>query len=178
MKHYDYQKRLHELWTKAVDQYKADQRGSDSYFTDEETGWLASNGITPQEIYDFAEDYVSGGEPDYATFAMITDVRRSYFLDKLGGKSSEAKRDPSTYPPKDSEIDGIRWLPRIIEKAKDKLAGALDSDTMYSCGGDRKFLKTNDIHAAEFLRKVAESDGDDQKVIDWVKSRSPATAGN
>ena len=173
MKHYDYQKHLHTLWSKAVDLYKQGKRGSDSYFTGEETQWLADNGITPQEIYDFAEDFVSGGEPDFATFAMISDVRRSYFLDNLNSQHATEKRDPSTYPPKDSEIDGIRWLPRIIEKARDKLAGKLNSDTMYGCGGDRNFLKTNDIHAAEFLRKVAESKGDDRKVIDWVKSRRP-----
>ncbi len=174
MKNYDYQKRLHELWQKAVDLYEKGQRGSDSYFAAEELEWLLANGITAQEIYDFAEDYVSGGEPDFATFAMITDVRRSYFLDKLGSKHSDEKVDPSTYAPKDSEIDGIRWLPRIIGKAKSKLLGRLDPDTMYSCGGDRKFLKENDIHAAEFLRKVAENFDNDQAVIDWVKARKGA----
>lgn len=174
MKHYNYQDTLHQLWTKAVEQYKAGQRDSDTYFTGEETQWLADNGITPQEIYDFAEDFVNGGEPDFTTFAMVTDVRRSYFLEKLKGKPASDSRDPATYPAKTDDIDGITWLPRIIEKAKDKLHGRLDMDTMYGCGGDRKFLKTHDIHPAEFLRKVADSDGNDQQVIDWVKSRSSA----
>ncbi len=172
MKHYNYQATLHQVWSKAVDQYKAGQRGSDTYFTEQEAAWLADNGITPQELYDFAEDFVSGGEPDFATFAMITDVRRSYFLDKLGGKKSDKTVDPSTYPAKSDEIDGIRWLPRIIAKAKAKLHGELDPNTMYSCGGDRKFCQTHDIHPAEFLRKVAEHEDNDQAVIDWVKARS------
>ncbi len=172
MKHYNYQQRLHQLWNKAVEQYQAGQRGSKSYFTDEEAAWLQANGITPQEIYDFAEDFVSGGEPDFSTFAMITDVRRSHFLDKLDGRPGTIKRDPATYPPKDSSIDGIGWLPRILEKAKDKLRGELNEDTMYGCGGDRKFLKEHDIHPAEFLRKVDAHIDDDQAVIDWVKKRS------
>lgn len=174
MKHYDYQKTLQALWNKAVDLYQSGKRGAGTYFTAEEVDWLQANGITAQEIYDFAEDYVSGGEPDYATFAMITDVRRSYFLDQLKGKPGKTKRDPATYPAKDSEIDGIRWLPRIIEKAKDKLHGELHDDTMYSCGGDRKFLKDHDIHPAEFLRKVSYHIDDDQAVINWVKERSAA----
>lgn len=172
MKHYNYQERLHELWSKAVEQYKAGQRGSDTYFNAKETAWLDANGVTPQEIYDFAEDYVSGGEPDFATFAMITDVRRSYFLDKMDGQKTGNRVDPSTYPAKDAEINGIRWLPRIIQKAKAKLHGELDPDTMFSCGGDRAFLKKHDIHAAEFLRKVAENENNDQAVIDWVRTRA------
>ncbi|MEM9227190.1 MAG: DUF5069 domain-containing protein [Verrucomicrobiota bacterium] len=174
MKHYDYQTRLHELWSKAVELYQGGQRGAETYFDAAEAQWLADNGVTPQEIYDFAEDYVSGGEPDFATFAMITDVRRSYFLEKLKGQNSGKTVDPSTYAAKDAEIDGIRWLPRIIGKAKAKLHGELDPDTMFSCGGDRRFLKTHDIHPAEFLRKVAEYEDNDQAVIDWVKGRSTA----
>lgn len=174
MKHYDYHIRLEALWQKAVDLYQNGQRGADSYFSPEEVQWLMDNGITPQEIYDFAEDYVSSGEPNFTSFALVTDIRRNHFLDKLGGKCSSKKRDPATYPPKDAGIDGIRWLPRIIEKAKDKLAGHLDADTMYGCGGDRKFLKEHDIGASEFLRKVAEANGNDHLVIEWVKARSAA----
>lgn len=174
MKHYDYQTRLHALWQKAVSQYESGQRGSDSFFDAADTQWLLDNGITAQEIYDFAEDYVGGGEPDFATFAMVTDVRRSYFLERLNGQHNDTKVDPSTYPPKDSEIDGIVWLPRILEKAKAKLLGKLDPDTMYGCGGDRHFLKTNDIHPAELLRKVADNIEDDASVIAWVKQRAQA----
>lgn len=171
MKHYNYQQRLHELWRKAVDTYERGQRGAETFFSPEDAAWLLANGITAQEIYDFAEDYVSGGEPDFPTFAMITDVRRRYFLHELKGQHSEQKKDPATYPAKDSEAEGIVWLPRIIEKAKAKLRGQLDNDTMYSCGGDRRFFKENDIHAAEFLRVVEMHMDDDAAIIAWVKAR-------
>lgn len=172
MKHYDYQKHLHRLWQKAVKQYESGQRGSGTYFETEEEMWLRANGITPQEIYDFAEDYVSSGEPDFPTFAMICDVRRNYFLEKLHGQQSDNKVPIDSYTPKDAEVEGIRWLPRIIEKAKAKLHGELDDDTMYCCGGDRAFLKEHDIHPAEFLRVVAEHEHDERAIIDWVKQRS------
>lgn len=173
MNHFNYQQRLHELWQKAVDLYRGGQRGSETYFNADDVQWLRANGVTPQEIYDFAEDFVSGGEPDFTTFAMITDIRRSFFLDELGGQYTGRTIDPDSYPPKDSEVEGIRWLPRIIAKAKAKLRGELDPDTMYACGGDRAFLRDNDIHPAEFLRKVRDHIDHDEAVIGWVKSRRP-----
>ncbi|WP_309384194.1 DUF5069 domain-containing protein [Cerasicoccus frondis] len=173
MKHYNYQQTLEKLWQKAVDQYQAGQRGSASYFTDEETQWLRENGVTPQEIYDFAEDFNNYGEPDFLTFALVTDVRRSYFLKEMNGEYTGNSVDPSDYPSKKEEVDGIVWLPRLIAKAKTKLRGELDLDTMYGCGGDRNFFKTHDIHPADFLRFVELHIDDDQAVVNWVKERSP-----
>ncbi len=176
MKNYDYQKKLKEIWEKSLKLYAAGNRQPNSYFNETEADFIASIGVTAQEIYDFAEDYNSGEEPDFATFALIHDIRRSYFLDKQQGVPSENILDPETLPARDSEAKGIRWLPRIIEKAKAKLRGELHPDIMYSCGGDRAFLKENDIHASEFLRIVAENEYDEQKIIDWVANRSPAKA--
>ncbi|GHC00037.1 DUF5069 domain-containing protein [Cerasicoccus arenae] len=174
MKHYNYQQRLHQLWQKAVEQYESGQRGSGTYFTAEETQWLADNGVTPQEIYDFAEDFSRGGEPDYTTFAMVTEVRRSYFLHKMEGQRTGKTVDPSTYPAKTEEVDGIVWLPRLIAKAKAKLRGELDSNTMYGCAGDRNFFRTYDIHPADFLRFVEKHIDDDRAVVEWVKGQSIA----
>lgn len=171
MKHYNYQKQLEALWQKAVGQYQKGLRGAENYFAADEVQWLRANGITAQEIYDFAEDFVNHGEPDFTTFALITDVRRSYFLNHLGGKYSGNTVDPATYPAKAEAAEGIVWLPRIIEKAKAKLRGELDPDTMYSCGGDRKFLKEHDIAPSDFLRFVADHIDDTPAVIQWVKTR-------
>ena len=171
MNHYDYQKTLQAVWQKAVDLYQSGNTDSSTYFNDEELSFLASIGANAQEIFDFAEDYVDGGEPDFTTVAMIHDVRRAYLREQQKGKTSSDMLDPSTLPAKDSEAEGIRWLPRIIPKAKAKLRGELHPDVMYSCGGDRNFLKTNDIHAAEFLRVVWENEDNDQAIVDWVVKR-------
>ena len=102
---------------------------------------------------------------------MIHDVRRAYLREQQNGTTSSGMLDPTTLPAKDSDAEGIRWLPRIIPKAKAKLRGELHPDVMYSCGGDRNFLKTNDIHAAEFLRVVWENEDNDQAIVDWVVNR-------
>ncbi len=72
-------------------------------------------------------------------------------------------------PPKDEQVDGIGWLPRILPKAEAKLRGEMPPDLMYGCGGDRKFFRTNSINPAELLRQVWQAKGDKQAVIDWVK---------
>ncbi len=171
MQHYYYQQRLHSLWEKAVDLYKSGQRGAASYFNDEEKDWLAANGITPQEIYDFAEDFTNYNEPDFLTFALISDIRRNYFLQEMEGRPTGKTVDPANYPAKDLEVDGIAWLPRLIQKAKAKLRGELDSNTMYGCSGDRNFFRTHDIHPSEFLFFVSRHMNDDQAIVNWVKPR-------
>ncbi|MFT5837141.1 MAG: hypothetical protein ACI9ZV_000645, partial [Candidatus Azotimanducaceae bacterium] len=69
------------------------------------------------------------------------------------------------------EVKGIVWLPRIMPKALAKLRGELPPETMYGCGGDRRFFKTNNIHPAEFLRAAWAYQDDQGKLIDWVVAR-------
>ncbi len=171
MNPYTYQKRLKEIWTNAVAQYENGNRKPNSYFDDATLAELASIGLNTMDVYDYAEDYVAVGEPDFETFLMICEARRDYFLTVQRGQHSEARLDSSKLPPKDSEARGIPWTPRIIQKALGKLRGELPSESMYSCGGDRRFLKANNIHAAEFLRVVWAYEDDHEKIIDWVEAR-------
>jgi hypothetical protein len=174
MKHYDYAKRLHELWETAVRQYREGRRGSATFFSAAETKFLDSIGLTAQEVYDFAEDFVNSGEPDFATFAAIHDIRRAYFLEVQYGRRSSRQLDPATLPAKDAQARGLRWLPRLIPKARAKLRGELHPDIMYACGGDRAFLREHDIHPAELLRVAWQHEGDDEAVMNWVEQRSRA----
>jgi hypothetical protein len=48
---------------------------------------------------------------------------------------------------------------------------------MYSCGGDRAFLKKVDIHPADFLREVWAARDDDRKIIEYVTKQAAAVAG-
>jgi len=178
MNAYNYQQRLRSIWEKAVAKYQDGERSAEDFFDVDESAFLASIGHTAQEVYDFAEDYVSGGEPDFETFALIADIRRSHFIQVMEGKSSGREVDTKDLPAKDLSVEGIEWLPRIIPKAKAKLRGEMSPDLMYGCGGDRKFFKTHDLHPAEFLRLVERHMDDDQRVIDWVVSHSKATAVN
>jgi hypothetical protein len=171
MNHYQYQQSLKNIWENAVTQYKEGKREPDSYFDDATLAELAAMGLNTMDIYDYAEDFVTGGEPDFETFLMICEARRDYFLTVQAGKASQQTLDSSSLPAKDAEAKGIVWLPRIMPKAIAKLRGELPADTMYCCGGDRKFLKTNNIHPAEFLRAAWAYENDTDKLIDWVVAR-------
>lgn len=163
-------RQFREIYDKAVRQYEAGQRGSDTFFSADETQFLASIGHTSQEIYDFAEDWVARGEPDYETALLVAAVRRDYFLVVQEGRPSDKRVAPGDLTGKEVEEEGIVWLPRIIEKAHAKLRGEMDPDLMYGCGGDRKFFKKNNVHPADFLRHVWAADHDRRKIIDYVKS--------
>lgn len=173
MKHYDFADQFRALYDKAVKQYAAGQRGAETFFDASEKAFLAANGLTAQNLYDYAEDHLNGGEPGYDRALAIELVRRDYFLNAQGGKASTRVLDESSLPPKDSAVQGISWLPRIIPKTKAKLRGELPSSLMYSCGGDRRFFKEHDIHPAEFMSVVWRHENDDAAIIAWVVQRSP-----
>ncbi|MBA4137663.1 MAG: DUF5069 domain-containing protein [Opitutus sp.] len=174
MKHYDFADRFRALYDQAVRLYGAGQRDAGSFFEATEQAFLAANGLTAQNFYDYAEDELNGGEPGYDRALAIELVRRDYFLNAQHGKASTRRLDEASLPPKDAAVEGITWLPRIIPKSKAKLRGELPASLMYSCGGDRRFFKTHDIHPAEFLSLVWRHENDDAAIVAWVVQRSRA----
>jgi len=173
MSHYTFAQTFRTLYDKAVALYASGQRGADTYFSADESAWLASNGLTAQNLYDYAEDHNNyGGEPGYDIALGIEYIRRDYFLNVQHGKSSGVIANPDTWPGKSETVNGIEWLPRIMPKARAKLRGELPSSLMYGCGGDRKFFKAHDIHPAEFLNLIWRLDGNGAAIIDWVSRRS------
>jgi hypothetical protein len=172
MKHYDFADRFRALYDKAVKLYATGRTGAGTYFTADETAFLAANGLTAQALYDYAEDHNNGGEPGYDRALAIELVRRDYFLNVQGGKPSGKVLDEAGMPAKTDAIKGIEWLPRIIPKTKAKLRGELPASLMYSCGGDRRFFKQHDIHPAEFLSLVWRNEKNDAAIVDWVVKRS------
>ena len=169
MKSYLWTRKLRELYDKSVDLYRGGNRDLGTYFSREETEWLASVGLRPINLYDWAEDMVSAGEPDWNTVLLIAAARRDYFLVHQGGITCDAVTEADALPPKTEELEGIPWLPRIIAKANCFLGGGLCHEIMYCCGGDRRFLKEHDIHPADFLRAVWASGGNRSKVLSYVK---------
>ena len=149
------------------------QKGNDyfhSYYNDADLAFLASIGHKPRELFDFVEDFVDEGVPSESAALLIAAVRRDYFQVVQNGQASELEVGRDELPSFSEEIGGIAYLPRILTKARAKLAGELHPDVMFGCGGDRKFLREQGkIHAADFLRRVWASDGDDQKIVDWLK---------
>jgi len=174
MKHYDFPTHFRELYDRAVALYAKGQRGAESFFDKKQTAWLASNGITPQHVYDYAEDEVSAGEPGFAHAVLIESARHNYFMSVQHGKASGKVLDETTMPAKTDAVKGIEWLPRIIPKARAKLRGELPASLMFCCGGDRRFFKAHDILPSEFLGVVWRSGDNDAAIVDWVVARSGA----
>ena len=160
------------LFDRCVALYRDGNEDFETYYNDEDLTFLNGIGYQKREFFDFVEDYADGGEPTPSTAVLIAAVRRDYFLVVQNGEIAEGPvvtRD--NIPAKDSVVDGITYLPRMIEKAEAKLRGLMDPDLMFCCGGDRACLRDNNLHPADFLRRVWAADGDHQKVVDWVKTQ-------
>ncbi|MEM9025985.1 MAG: DUF5069 domain-containing protein [Verrucomicrobiota bacterium] len=172
MQGYHYLTQIEALWQHAVAQYREGQREPDDLFSPEQLQIITENGFKVMDFFDAAEDFVSSGEPDFATFVATNDVRRNFFLIEQRGIHANFEISIDDLPAKNADMDGIVWLPRILPKARAKLQGALPPEIMYGCGGDRRFFKTHDLHPAEFLQVVWRAGDDDQKILEYVKSKT------
>lgn len=167
---------LRELFQHAVKRYRAGKRDAAKFFNTEQLAALAAIGQTAQELFDFAEDHVKyDGEPDWETVLLISSVRRDYFLTVQRGALSQRTIVTAELPAKeDDTLGGIPWLKRQIAKAEAKLRGELPPDLMYDCGGDRRFFREHNIHPADFLREVWATEGDEAKLLAYVRGRGRA----
>ena len=84
-----------------------------------------------QEMFDFCDDYVGWGDVIYEHVVELQAVRREHFLNTLNSQPAARRMGMDEFPPKDAEVEGISWLPRLIVKARAKLEGALPTDLMY-----------------------------------------------
>ena len=177
MNHFAFPQLFRALYDKAVRQYASGQRGAETFFTSEETAWLAANGLTAQNIYDYAEDHNGyNGEPGFEHALAIETVRRDYFLNVQQGRASSTRLDEASLPAKTDAVRGIAWLPRLVPKALAKLRGELPPSLMYCCGGDRRFFKERNILPAEFLSLLWRHEQDLGAVVEWVARRSAPRA--
>lgn len=172
MENYNYPNTLKAVWDKAVDHYTKGGRNVNMFFNGVELEYLRSIGATPNEVYDFVEDFCEGTEPEWETFLLVQSVRRDYFLNAQQGKFSEKTIDVAGLPGKTDSVRDIEWLPRLIAKAKAKLRGEMPTSLMFCCGGDRRFFKNHDIHPADFLRAAWAFEEDDEALINWVVAHS------
>lgn len=165
-----------ELFERCAKLHRAGDTRAEKWFTDADKAFLTSIGYTAQEFFDFVDDHCRYGNegPTLETSLLIAAVRRDYFKVIMGGKFTGKTIPPSELPPKPQAVEGIPWLPRLIVKARAKLRGEMDPDTMYGCGGDRGFFREHRIHPADFLRVTWAAGDDDRKIIDWVKSSRQA----
>lgn len=168
----DWTRSLHTLHDRVAARIREESATLDACFSADDARFLATIGLAPIHLYDFAEDLVKSGEPDWDTFLLVAAVRREYFLFEQQGRPCERVTNSEDLPGRRETLGGIEWLPRILVKARCFLEGGLCRDIMYCCGGDRNFLRRHDIHPADFLRVVWRAQGDDSLVLEFVR-RTP-----
>ncbi len=172
MSDYQWDSTFVELFERCLARYRNGDEDFSGYYSDADLEFLTSIGYKPRELFDFVEDFGDEGEPSLTTAVMIASVRRDYLRHMMEGRLSDLEIQPDELPGQSEELDGIVWLPRIIIKARGKLRGELDPNIMFSCGGDRHFLRTHGIAPADFLRAVWSADDDNSKIVKFVKSYS------
>jgi hypothetical protein len=165
----DWPARFREVYDRGNQAWGEARKSPGAMFTREDTDFLATLGCTGQELFDFVDDFRRYSEPDFATALEVAAVRRQYFLEVLQGKSTGRTIDMNDLPAKTAAVDGIVWLPRLIEKARAKLRGEMPDDLMYGCGGDREFLRNKRVTLPAFLRLAWECGDDTRRIIDGFK---------
>ena len=168
----DWRPQLRTIYDQAVERFEQGHRSHAKVVGPEALAFLASIGTSVQELYDFVEDWVEDGEPDFDTVAAMTDVRRRYFLTVQKGTPSDTVISSASLPSGYAELGGYRWLPRIIAKARAKLRGELAPDIMFGCGADRPFLRSVNMEPAEFLSTVWNAGTDDRLILDTVQKKA------
>lgn len=164
-----WEKQFRAVYERGVVAWQAGSRKPGTMFKAEDVGFLESIGCTAQELYDFVDDALLDGEPDFATILAIQAIRRDYLLNEMKGLLRGKQAAMSDLPPKWQEVDGIAWLPRIIVKARLKLRGEMPDDLMFGCGGDRPFVRRMKTTLPDFLQQVRECGSDDRRIIDTLK---------
>jgi len=168
MKNYSWDFTFTNLYERCIKSYRGGDTDHNNWFDGSDLDFLKSIGYQPLEFFDYIEDFAVHADPSPSTALMIASVRRD-FLDVIQNKEhSENRVMPSDLPPKDSELQGHVWLPRILAKARAKLRGELHPESMFCCGGDRAFLRRHDIAPADFLRVVWAAEDDDEKIVDYI----------
>ncbi len=174
---YRWHHELKHLFVLALERCRTGEDDPAKFFTPDQTAFLTSIGQTPQEIYDFADDHTRyDGDPDWETVLLISAARRDYFLTVQHGQRSKTLVSMDELPAKSEQLGGIPWLRRAIKKAEAKLRGEMPDELMYDCAGDRKFFRERGLHPADFLRHTWVVDGDETKMLEYVRSASAAPA--
>gem|GEM_PF-362262 len=82
-------------------------------------------------------------------------------------------KDLRVTPPRrwSDELGGIRWLPRMIDKARAAMHGTLGDYLYGQCPVDRGLLRALGISYKEFTGIVRSSNGDDSRILTILQER-------
>ena len=79
---FNYQKELVRIWENSVKLYQNGNTSADTFPIRDDLPFLQSIGLNKMDIFDYVEDWVCEGTPDLATFLLIHDIRRDFFIEE------------------------------------------------------------------------------------------------
>ncbi len=120
-----------EVFDAGVQRRKEGCNDPDAMFEPDEVSFLESIGCSAREMFDFCDDYVGWDDVIYEHIVELQSVRRDHFKNGLNSQSAIRRMEMHEFPAKADEVEEIAWLPRLIVKARAKLAGQLPADLMY-----------------------------------------------
>ncbi len=120
-----------EVFDAGVQRRKEGCNEPGAMFESGEVAFLDSIGCSAQEMFDFCDDYVGWDDVIYDHVEALQAVRYEHFVEELDSQPASHRMETDEFPPKDAEVEGIAWLPRLIVKTRAKLAGQLPADLMY-----------------------------------------------
>ncbi|MBX3731782.1 MAG: DUF5069 domain-containing protein [Verrucomicrobiae bacterium] len=167
---------LRAVYDRGVEAWKMGRRSPGSMVTASDAAFLSEIGCSPQELFDFVDDSLTYGEPDFDTVLAIQSLRRDHLLGVTGGAAVSRVTSMESLPSKSATLGGIAWLPRIIAKARLKLRGELPADLMFGCGGDREFVRSMGMSLPQFLKLVRDLDPDETAILQAVQETRGAAS--
>ena len=120
-----------EIFDTGVQRRKEGCNEPGAMFGPDEGAFLESIGCSAQEMFDFCDDYVGWDDVIYEHVEALQAVRYEHFVQELDSQPASHRMEMDEFPAKTDEVEGVAWLPRLIVKARAKLAGQLPADLMY-----------------------------------------------
>jgi len=122
---------FHDLFFTGVKRYEEGRQSPETMFETKDIKFLESIGCSTLEMFDFCDDYVRWGDVIYEHVEELQAVRLEHYQTTLNRQPAERQMNMDEFPAISDEVEGIAWLPRLITKARAKLAGSLPADLMY-----------------------------------------------
>ncbi len=128
---HDWKTQFRAVFDAGVQRRKEGSNEPVAMFERDEVAFLESIGCSAQEMFDFCDDYVGWDDVIYEHVEALQAVRYEHFVEELDSQPAAHRMEMDDFPAKTDKVEGIAWLPRLILKARAKLAGQLPADLMY-----------------------------------------------
>src|SRR5436190_14437900 len=101
----DWKQEFRNVWDRGVAAWKNGRRSARTMFSADDAVFLAGIGCTPQELFDFVDDSLNFGDLDYETALAVTEIRRRYFIEVMGGTPTGRIVPMNALPAKWAKVD-------------------------------------------------------------------------